>query len=146
MEEAIRKIKQQFMTYRNGIIADTYRRAGFDCYRIIFGLNLPQLKLIVRDYTPSLPLALRLWNDNGVRESRLLATYLFPHDSVDFDLACTLIESLQTSEEADMLCFNVFKYLPLPIANKLYLKYTNNENKIQAYCAKALWRLFQENN
>ena len=35
-------IKRRFFAMRNGIIADTLRKAGLD-YRMIFGLNLPQV-------------------------------------------------------------------------------------------------------
>ena len=40
-------IKRRFFAMRNGIIADTLRKAGLD-YRMIFGLNLPQITDIAR--------------------------------------------------------------------------------------------------
>ena len=44
----IQLIKRRFFAMRNGIVADTIRKAGFD-YRMIFGLNLPQLKDIAAE-------------------------------------------------------------------------------------------------
>ena len=49
-------IKRRFFAMRNGIIADTLRKAGLD-YRMIFGLNLPQITDIAADlpHTPRWP-------------------------------------------------------------------------------------------
>ena len=113
MQETIKQIKKQFMAYRNGIVADTLRAAGMDCYHVIFGLNVPQLAHIAGTQTPSMPLAKALWDDKTVRESRLLATYLFPKDEVDRSLALQLMEQTQTQEEADMLAFRLLRYLPV---------------------------------
>ena len=43
----LKDIKQQFFTYRNGMLADRLREAG-DCHKVIFGLNLPQIVDIAR--------------------------------------------------------------------------------------------------
>lgn len=111
IKETIKGIKQQFMAYRNGIVADTLRRAGMDCYSVIFGLNLPQLSAIASSVTASAGLASALWADRKVRESRLLAAYLFPPGSVDRELARSLMEDVQTREEADILCFRLLRHL-----------------------------------
>ncbi|MBP3299658.1 MAG: DNA alkylation repair protein [Muribaculaceae bacterium] len=111
IKETIKGIKQQFMAYRNGIVADTLRRAGMDCYSVIFGLNLPQLSAIAASVTASAGLASALWADRKVRESRLLAAYLFPPRSVDRELARSLMEDVQTREEADILCFRLLRHL-----------------------------------
>ena len=108
----LQEIKRQFLAYRNGIVADTLRAAGLDCYHIIFGLNLPQLTQIAATQTPSLALANALWADRAVRESRLLAPYLFPRDEVTPALALTLLASVQTQEEADILTFRLLRHLP----------------------------------
>lgn len=100
------------MAYRNGIVADTLRGAGMDCYNIIFGLNVPQLAHIAGTIVPSLEIAEALWADVKVRESRLLATYLFPKEKVDKALAVRLMDEVQTQEEADMLAFRLLRYLP----------------------------------
>jgi hypothetical protein len=84
MTETIKEIKHYFMTYRNGIVADTLRSAGMTCYRIIFGLNVPQLAEVSRRYQQSIELAQALWADKGVRESRLLAAYIFPPQEITF--------------------------------------------------------------
>lgn len=45
-------LKRRFFAMRNGAVADSLRRQGAD-YRIIFGLNLPQLVDIAREFGPT---------------------------------------------------------------------------------------------
>ncbi|MDE7412295.1 MAG: DNA alkylation repair protein [Muribaculaceae bacterium] len=110
MNETIARIKKQFFTFRNGILADTLRKQG--CYEIVFGLQVPQIAEIARQHIPSMELADRLWSDRKVRESRLLATYLFPPEEVSEEKAVSLAEDVATVEEADMLAFRLLKRLP----------------------------------
>lgn len=107
--EKIKFAKSRFMALRNGIIADVYRKAGIDCYSIIFGLNLPQLKALAKEIGPDAELAQTLWNDKGVRESRLLSTWLWPAEEVTSELKEKLLEESQTKEERDYLLLNLPK-------------------------------------
>lgn len=100
------------MAYRNGIVADTLRAAGMDCYNIIFGLNVPQLAHVAGTQLKIMELAETLWEDRKVRESRLLAAYLFPPDEIDEEYAMKLLNDVQTQEEADMLAFRLLRLLP----------------------------------
>lgn len=134
METVIKGIKQQFMAYRNGIVADTLRAAGMECYHVIFGLNLPQLSRIAGTLTPSLELAKTLWADANVRESRLLATYLFPKQEVDRHLAEELMQSVQTREEADILVFRLLRFLPF------FAELKENDNYTGSMIAASLAR------
>lgn len=135
--QTIKEIKHQFMVFRNGIVADTLRNAGMS-YHIIFGLQLPQLSRIAQTLTPELSVAAELWNDKNVRESRLLACYLFPKDKISEKKALELAESVQTYEEADILCFRLLRYLPF--AESLIPRLAASDNPNVAYCAKALSR------
>lgn len=81
-------------------------------YPIIFGLQIPQLAQIARGLQPSMELADKLWSDRNVRESRILAAYLFPLENVDMEKALSLARDVLTQEEADMLAFRIFKRLP----------------------------------
>lgn len=108
----LRAIKKEFMAYRNGIVADTLRRAGMTVYDVIFGLNLPQLSTIARSGRPSRQLAEALWQDRKVRESRLLALYIYPSVECGREAAISMMEDVQTREEADILCFRLLRFLP----------------------------------
>lgn len=136
-ETMIKQIKHLFMTYRNGIIADTLRNAGMP-YEIIFGLQLPQLTAIAHEFEPSMDLSMQLWADRKVRESRLLACYLFPIDEMNESKALELGESVQTKEEADILCFRLLRRLPF--AETLSLKLTAHDTPLVSYCGEALRR------
>lgn len=103
-----REIKHLFFTYRNGAVADTLRRYGSP-YKVIFGLDIPRIAEIARRYEPSDELAEALWEDTGVRESRLLATYLFEPTKMTTEKAIRLAREVRTVEEADMLSFRQFK-------------------------------------
>ena len=136
LNEAIRGIKQQFFAYRNGILAEQLRAAGSPCH-VIFGLNVPQIAAIARQLTPSAELAEALWADKNVRESRLLACYLFPRDT-DAARAEQLMLEVQTPEEGDMLCFRLLKHLPE--ARQLAGKFAAGRDALTAYTARSLTR------
>lgn len=107
----MKEIKHLFFTYRNGMMADTLRRFGMP-YRTIFGLEIPRIAEIARGLAPSAELADALWADREVRESRLLAAYLFPVETMTEEKAVALAADVRTQEEADMLAFRLFKRLP----------------------------------
>ena len=108
ISKKISEIKHLFMVYRNGIVADALRKAGMP-YDYIFGLQLPQIAQIAKENTPSPELANALWNDHKVRESRLLACYLFPKE-MPVENVIRIIESLQTREEAEILSFKFLRF------------------------------------
>ena len=107
----MKEIKHLFFTYRNGAVADTLRRYGIP-HKMIFGLDVPAIAGIARGLKPSDELAERLWGDRDVRESRLLATYLFQVENMTEERALALAADVMTREEADMLAFRLLKRLP----------------------------------
>lgn len=137
LEENIKKIKHSFMAFRNGIISDTLRKAGMP-YKIIFGLQLPQIAEIARNNEKNLELADALWQDSGVRESRLLACYLYPLAEVNKDKAYELASSVQTIEEADILSFRLLRNLAF--ADALANRLSSEDSQLISYCGKALRR------
>lgn len=106
--EQLLTVKRRFMAMRNGIIADTLRTAGAP-YRVIFGLNVPQIAEIARDFKPDLALAEALWADSGVRESMLLAPMVCPVGDVDHAMALRWIGTAPSVEAIDMLCLKLLR-------------------------------------
>ncbi len=112
----LQDIKKEFFALRNGIVADTLRKAGMH-YKVIFGLQIPQIAAIARKLKESnseeklAELADKLWEDREVRESRLLACYLFPPKNVNMEKALQLASEIRTPEEGDMLAFRLYKHL-----------------------------------
>ncbi len=137
LQEHIKEIKHSFMAFRNGIVSDTLRKAGMP-YNIIFGLQLPQIAEIARNNDKNLELADALWQDSGVRESRLLACYLYPLAEVNEDKAYELASSVQTIEEADILSFRLLRNLAF--ADALANRLSSEDSQLISYCGKALRR------
>ena len=134
-------IKQKFLALRNGVIADTLRKAGMP-YKVIFGLNVPQLAEIAGGVTVDREvLAEQLWGDRDVRESRLLACWLFVPAPMPELRARSLMEDVQTREEADILAFRLLRRLPY--AARLAEEMAADPRKLTAYAAEALARNLQ---
>ncbi|MDE6010532.1 MAG: hypothetical protein K2F87_03665 [Muribaculaceae bacterium] len=133
----LQAIKHSFMAYRNGIVADTLRKAGAP-YGVIFGLQLPQLGDIARSQIPSADLARELWNDRNVRESRLLAAWLFPVGDLEYDEALGMATDVLTREEADILAFRLLRRLPY--APQLAETLLNASGTLPRYAGEALRR------
>lgn len=131
------EIKHSFFAMRNGIVADTLRKAGME-YKTIFGLQLPQLSEIARVYGKDEVLASLLWNDTDVRESRLLACWLMPPEAPAADEAIAMGRSTGTREEADILAFRMLRHRhdAADIAKAL----AGDSNPCAAYLAEAIDR------
>lgn len=118
MNDHLRKIKQLFLTYRNGIVSESLRKAGMP-YKIIFGLQLPQIRKIANEISSEIDndrqrheLANSLWADKDVRESRILALAIFPPAFISVDDAYLMATSLLTREETDLFPFLLLRHTP----------------------------------
>lgn len=137
----IRDIKKEFMTYRNGVIADTLRQAGWP-HKIIFGLNLPQLTEIARSLlVPDPELAQSLWADREVRESRLLASFLFDPQMAEEEVK-KVCADVRTREEADLLAFRWLR--KHPCARQLAEYFATQDYELQRYLANAIRRFLED--
>ena len=104
-------VKRRFFAMRNGVIADTLRRNGSP-FRIIFGLNLPQIAEIAAGTPPDNDLAERLWANSTTRESMLIAPMLVDRSSFDYDDAIRWISSIPAREVADVICLKLLRHMP----------------------------------
>lgn len=105
------EVRQRFFSFRNGIVAKAFSDAGAP-YKMIFGLQLPQLAEIAREIGKDETLAAELWADCDCRESRLLACRLFNAETLTINQAEQMAGEVQTREEADYLAFALLRYLP----------------------------------
>lgn len=133
----LQDIKRRFLAFRNGVVSDTLRKAGMP-YKIIFGLQLPQLSEIAGELEKSPELARGLWADKGVRESRLLAAWIFPHHLLSESEAECMMQSVITREEADILAFRLIKFTPF--ASELSRRLAKHPDPIIKYAASAIMR------
>lgn len=135
----LQEIKKEFMAYRNGIVADTLRKAGMP-YKVIFGLNVPQIGGIARAVAADEreALAEELWADTEVRESRLLACWLFDPERIPYKEAQGLMDSVRTREEADILAFRLLRRHEC--AKQLATNIPAKATDLQKYAREALRR------
>lgn len=116
----MQQIKRRFFAMRNGIIADTLRRAGSP-FKIIFGLNLPQISDIANEFGQDKALSETIWANNTTRESLLLAPMLMPHDEITESEASKWIEESPSTEIIDNLCHHLLRHtaFSFELADKL---------------------------
>lgn len=107
----MQRVKRRFFAMRNGVVADTLRRGG-SRFRIIFGLNLPQIVDIAREIGPDPELAAMLWANSTTRESRLLAPMLMSAADTPLDDALGLCADISDVEEADIFCHRFLRHHP----------------------------------
>lgn len=107
---SIQQIKRRFFAMRNGVVADVLRRAGSP-YRIIFGLNLPQITDIAYETEKSREIAEQLWANSTTRESMLIAPMLMPFENFTIEDARAWSASVTDIECADVLCLRLLRHL-----------------------------------
>ena len=101
-----REAKQQFFALRNGLLADTLRKQCALPYKLLFGLNIIQLREIAAQAGKDADLAKTLWADTDCRESRLLAPMVMPEPDLQW------LAEVRTPEEADILCHASLRHHP----------------------------------
>ena len=124
----LQTVKRRFFAMRNGIIADTLRRAGSP-YRIIFGLNLPQLTEIATEIGQDADLAIQLRDNVTTRESQMLAPMIYPIEELTEDKAEQWIDAAQSTEAIDILCHRLLRHMPF--AYGLMHKYADSPVELQ---------------
>lgn len=107
---AMQTIKRHFFAMRNGVIADTLRHAGSP-FRIIFGLNLPQIVDIANQCGIDGELAQRLWDNTSTRESILLAPMIVDRSTFSIEDARRWIAQAPADEVTDILCHRLLRHM-----------------------------------
>lgn len=126
---------------RNGVIADTMRRSGAP-YRMIFGLNLPQIKEIAADFAPNPELARQLRDDRATRESQMLAPMLLTADNLSADEATEWLLSAPSSEAIDILCHALLRHHPA--AGEIVDRALADDSDTARYGAvRLMWNIFR---
>ena len=110
IEEQIKQIKSALRLRMNGEVSENMERKGLS-YKLNYGALLPEIKALSQKFTPNKLLAERLWHLR-IRETMILATYLYPVDEFTFDTAQEWADMFPTQEIAEICCFNLFSKLP----------------------------------
>ena len=130
-------VKRRLFAMRNGLIADTLRRAGSP-FKIIFGLNIPQIVEIADEFGKNQELADRLWENRSTRESMLLAPMLMNPEDVTTSKAIEMIKESPSAEITDSLCHKLLRQLPFSF--ELALQLSQEPDDMSKYAAiRLLW-------
>lgn len=142
--EVLKAIRKEFFALRNGMIADTLRKAGLE-QKYIFGLQLPQIKGIADKFRPDVEekaaeLSRALWSNRECREARLLACHLMPPRLMTEDEMSGWAKDVISREEADILAFRLLRYVPE--SRQLALSIIGSDKPLERYTAEAILRFF----
>ena len=105
----LRTIKQHFRLLMNGVISSSMRDKGVD-YHLNWGVSLPHLTEMAKEYGKNYPLALALWKEN-IRECKILATMIMPHEKMSRDIVEQWGGEIPSIELAEISSFYLFGYL-----------------------------------
>lgn len=109
-EETIRDIKKELRASMNGILSAKMREVGMP-YKLCFGVELPRLLDIAREFPANHQLAQQLWNEN-IRETKILATILMPVDAFYPEVADIWVGEMPSAEIAQIAVQQLFMRLP----------------------------------
>lgn len=133
----LQTIKRRLFAMRNGIIADTLRKAGSP-YRIIFGVNLPQLSEIASEIGKDLELATVLWDNKSTRESRMIAPMIYPLEHLTAEKASEMFADTDSTEVMDILCHKLLRQTTF--SSDLIAANINSPSPLHRYGAlRLLW-------
>lgn len=107
--DIVKQIKADFRLGMNGIVSTNMRKEGYN-YRVNFGVEIPRIKQIAAKYEKNHELAQALWKED-IRECKIIATMLQPHDSFCKDIANIWVENINNIEIAEICCMNLFQHL-----------------------------------
>lgn len=116
IEEVVKEIKRSFRQVMDGAVAQSMRDKGVD-YHLSWGVTLPRLHEMADDIKTTVPasslyeLAIALWKEN-IRECKILATMLMPHDIILPEVVDIWMEQTETVEIAEQAAMNLYQHLP----------------------------------
>ena len=131
----VQQLNRRLYAMRNGIVADTLRRAGCP-FKIIFGLNLPQLVEIAAETPKSVELAEQMWFDTVKRENMLIAPMIMPREEMTIERARRWVGIIPSAEVADILCHRLLRHCDFAL--EFVSELAGSENSINRYLAVRL--------
>jgi 3-methyladenine DNA glycosylase AlkD len=114
IKNKITNIKNSFRLRMNGVAAKSMRDKGVD-YKINWGISIPQLKDMAKEYGKDYDLAIELWKEN-IRECKILAILIMPSEKMIpeiVDLWMEQTNSLEIAELASFILYQNLDYAPL---------------------------------
>ena len=141
IESKIKELKRGFRLVMNGPAAQSLREMGL-AYRLNWGVPFIQLKQMAADLRHDYDFAIALWKED-IRECKILATLLMPHDKMPEEVAEIWMEQTHSQEMAEMQAFNLYQYVSY--APKLAYRWMALDDTVKEICAyDILGRLFMK--
>ena len=109
-KELLSEIHAHFRRRMNADVSGALRRHGV-AYGVAFGVPSMQLREVAALYAPSAELAEALWAED-IRESKMLATRLYPPSAMDEATALRWVLSAPYDEVTDQLTMHLLSHLP----------------------------------
>lgn len=141
IESKIKELKRGFRLLMNGPASQSMREKGLD-YRLNWGVPFIQLKQMAADLPHDYDFAIALWKED-IRECKILATLLMPHDKMPEEVAEIWMEQTHSQEMAEMQAFNLYQHVSY--APKLAYRWMALDDTVKEICAyDILGRLFMK--
>lgn len=141
IESKIKELKRGFRLVMNGPASHSMREKGLD-YRLNWGVPFIQLKQMAADLPHDYDFAIALWKED-IRECKILATLLMPHDKMPEEVAEIWMEQTHSQEMAEMQAFNLYQHVSY--APKLAYRWMALDDTVKEICAyDILGRLFMK--
>lgn len=109
VKEKLKRIKQSFRLMMNGPASQSMREKGLN-YKINWGVPIPSLKQMAKEYGKDYDLAIELFKED-IRECKILATMIMPPEKFLPEIADIWMEQTISYEIAEQLAFNLMQYV-----------------------------------
>lgn len=109
VKEKVKKIKQSFRLVMNGPASQSMRDKGLQ-YKLNWGVPIPTLKAMAKEYGKDYDLAIELFKED-IRECKILATMIMPPERMLPEIVDVWMEQTTQNEIAEQLAFNLLQYL-----------------------------------
>lgn len=109
VKEKLKNIKQSFRLMMNGPASQSMREKGLN-YKINWGVPIPSLKQMAKEYGKDYDLAIELFKED-IRECKILATMIMPPEKFLPEIADIWMEQTISYEIAEQLAFNLMQYV-----------------------------------
>ena len=114
----------------NGEASRSMREKGLE-YHLNWGVALPQLQEMAKDYDKDLQLAIGLWKED-IRECKIMATFSMPVEKMSRELVDVWMEQTRSQEIAEIAVQNL--YAKLDFAPPLAFEWIADERPLYQLC------------
>ena len=139
--ERLKEIKRSFRLKMDGAASRSMREKGLD-YKLNWGVGLPELKAMAKEYGKDNDLAIALWKED-IRECKILATLMMPPERMLPEVVDIWMEQTPSQEIAEWAAANLYQHLDY--APMLAFKWISSDKELPQICGyQLLARLFMK--